>query len=88
MHSSKAIVAIEPMLIRIIYKIIKGTKTYTEYGADYFIQQLQQRLLHKNQTLPYVIGIARKIGYMADKIIAVSITTRCLLCNQSHSENS
>jgi len=50
MHSSKAIVAIARKLIRIIYKIIKGTKTYTEYGADYFIQQLQQRLQKRKQT--------------------------------------
>jgi transposase len=50
MHSSKAIVAIARKLIRLIYKIIKGTKTYTEYGADYFIQHLQERLQKSKQT--------------------------------------
>lgn len=50
LHSSKAIVAVARKLIRIIYKIIKGTKTYTEYGADYFIQHLQERLLKRKQT--------------------------------------
>jgi transposase len=44
LHSSKAIVAIARKLIRVIYKIIKGTKTYTEYGADYFMQHLQERI--------------------------------------------
>ena len=44
LHSSKAIVAIARKLIRLIYKVIKGTKTYTEYGADYFIQHLQERV--------------------------------------------
>lgn len=44
LHSSKAIVAIARKLIRIIYKVIKGTKTYTEYGAEYFMQHLQERI--------------------------------------------
>lgn len=42
-NKGKAIIAVARKLIRLIYKIIKGTKTYTEYGADYFVQQLQQR---------------------------------------------
>jgi transposase len=50
LHSSKAIVTIARKLIRIIYKVIKGTKTYTEYGGDYFIQQLQERMQRKTQT--------------------------------------
>lgn len=44
LHSSKAIVAIARKLIRVVYKVIKGTKTYTEYGGDYFMQHLQERL--------------------------------------------
>lgn len=50
LHSSKAIVAIARKIIRLVYKIIKGIKTYTEYGAGYFLQQLQQRLFHKKKT--------------------------------------
>ena len=50
LHSSKAIVAIARILIRIIYKVIKGIKTYTEYGGDYFIKQLSERLQRKTQT--------------------------------------
>ena len=42
-NKGKAIIAVARKLIRLIYKIIKGTKTYTEYGADYFVQQLQER---------------------------------------------
>lgn len=44
LHSSKAIVAIARKLIRVVYKVIKGTKTYTEYGAEYFMQHLQERI--------------------------------------------
>lgn len=43
LHSSKAIVAIARKLIRVIYKVIKGTRTYIEYGAEYFLQGLQER---------------------------------------------
>jgi len=50
MHSSKAIVVIARKLLRIIYKVIKGTKTYTEYGGDYFIKHLHERLQAKHQT--------------------------------------
>ncbi len=57
LHSSKAIVAIARKLIRVVYKVIKGTKTYTEYGADHFMQHLQQRL-QKRKTLPVAIGKA------------------------------
>ncbi len=47
MPAKKAIVAIARKLVKVIYKVIKGTKTYTEYGADYFIEKLLQR---KNKT--------------------------------------
>ena len=47
MPMKKAIVVIARKLMRLIYKIIKGTKTYVEYGADYFIQRLQERLANK-----------------------------------------
>ena len=50
MHSAKAIVAIARKLLRLIYKVIKGTVTYTEYGADYFITRLQERLIKRKQT--------------------------------------
>ena len=50
MHKSKAITAIARKLLRIIYKVIKGTKTYTEYGGDYFMQRLQERLLKRRTT--------------------------------------
>jgi len=47
MHHNKAIVVVARKLLKVIYKIIKGVYTYTEYGADYFIQHLQQRLQQK-----------------------------------------
>jgi transposase len=47
MPKKKAIVAIARKLVRLIYKVINGTKTYVEYGADYFIQHLQERLAQK-----------------------------------------
>jgi len=47
MAQKKAIVVIARKLIRLIYKIIKGTRTYTEYGADYFYQRLNERLANK-----------------------------------------
>jgi transposase len=50
MHSSKAIVAIARKLLRLIYRVIKGTVTYTEYGADYFITRLQERLIKRKET--------------------------------------
>jgi transposase len=50
MHSSKAIVAVARKLLRLIYKVIKGTRTYTEYGGDYFMQRLQERLQKKRET--------------------------------------
>jgi transposase len=49
-NKGKAIIAVARKLIRIIYKIIKGTKTYTEYGGDYFVQHLQERYA-KRRTL-------------------------------------
>lgn len=55
LHRNKAIVVIARKLVRIIYKVIKGTETYTEYGADYFIQHLQERLQTKRKTLPIAI---------------------------------
>jgi transposase len=47
MPMKKAIVAIARKLIRVIYKIIKGQLKYNEYGGDYFMQQLQERLGQK-----------------------------------------
>ena len=43
----KAIVVIARKLIRLIYKIIKGTRTYTEYGAEYFYARLNERMANK-----------------------------------------
>jgi len=44
----KAIVAVARKLMRVIYKIISGDmKQYVEYGGDYFIRRLQQRLEQK-----------------------------------------
>jgi transposase len=43
MPMNKAIVAIARKLLKVIYKIIKGSLTYTEYGAEYFMERLQQR---------------------------------------------
>lgn len=52
MPMNKAIVAIARKLLKVIYKIIKGNITYTEYGAEYFLQRLQQRQLQKrNKTI-------------------------------------
>lgn len=50
MHSAKAIVAVARKLTRLIYKVLRKTKTYTEYGADYFINRLQERLIKRKQT--------------------------------------
>jgi transposase len=47
MPIKKAIVAIARKLVRLIYKVINRTKTYVEYGADYFHQHLQERLSQK-----------------------------------------
>ena len=47
MPMKKVIVVIARKLMRLIYKIIKGSITYKEYGADYFIQHLQERLAQK-----------------------------------------
>ena len=47
MPMKKAIVVIARKLMRLIYKIIKGIITYKEYGADYFIQHLQERFAQK-----------------------------------------
>lgn len=47
MPIKKAIVAIARKLVRLIYKVINRTKTYVEYGADYFHQHLQERLAQK-----------------------------------------
>lgn len=50
MHHNKAIVVVARKLLKIIYKIIKGDYTYTEYGADFFIQRLQQRFEQRRNT--------------------------------------
>lgn len=47
MPMKKVIVVIARKLMRLIYKIIKGTIKYQEYGADYFLQHLQERLTRK-----------------------------------------
>jgi transposase len=48
MIRKKAIVVIARKLIRIIYKIINGQmKQYQEYGDQYFIQRMQERLAQK-----------------------------------------
>lgn len=47
MPMKKVIVVIARKLMRLIYKIIKGTIKYEEYGADYFLQHLQERLTRK-----------------------------------------
>lgn len=56
MPMKKAIVAIARKIVRLIYKVIKGTKTYVEYGADYFMQRLQERLAQKRNH-PATAGI-------------------------------
>ncbi|MBK9732379.1 MAG: hypothetical protein IPO83_14070 [Chitinophagaceae bacterium] len=43
MHAKKAIVVIARKLLRIIYKIIKGTLEYKEYGGQYFADRLAKR---------------------------------------------
>jgi hypothetical protein len=43
MQQKKAIVAIARKLMRVIYKIIKGTLQYKEYGGDYFMERMLQR---------------------------------------------
>ena len=48
MHVKKAIMIIARKLVKIIYKVIKGVMTYKEYGAEYFIKQLGQRLQQKH----------------------------------------
>jgi transposase len=47
MNHNKAIVVVARKLLKIIYKIIKGVYSYSEYGADLFIQRLQERLEQK-----------------------------------------
>ena len=49
MHHNKAIVVVARKLLKIIYKIIKGTYRYSEYGADFFIQRLQERFEQKRK---------------------------------------
>ena len=43
MHAKKAIVVIARKIVKLIYKIIKGSITYQEYGANYFIENLLKR---------------------------------------------
>lgn len=47
MPMKKVIVVIARKLMRLVYKIIKGSITYKEYGAEYFIKMLQERLANK-----------------------------------------
>ena len=48
MSKNKAVVVVARKLLKIIYKVIKGTKSYVEYGIDYFMQRLQQRYAERN----------------------------------------
>lgn len=43
MQQNKAVTVIARKLMRVIYKILKGTLRYKEYGGDYFIEKLVQR---------------------------------------------
>lgn len=52
MHAKKAIIVIARKLIKVIYKVIQGTLQYKEYGADYFIQRLQERIQQRHAPLP------------------------------------
>ncbi len=47
MHVKKAILIIARKLVKVIYKVLKGVMTYKEYGAEYFIARLQERLQQK-----------------------------------------
>jgi len=47
MPMKKAIVAVARKLMRLIYKIIKRSLKYVEYGGDYFMQRLQERVGQK-----------------------------------------
>jgi transposase len=47
MHHNKAIVVVARKLLKVIYKIMKGVYTYKEFGAELFIQHLQDRLQQK-----------------------------------------
>ena len=43
MPAKKAVIVIARKLTKVIYKVIKGTMAYIEYGADYFIEKIIQR---------------------------------------------
>ena len=43
----KAIMVIARKLIKIIYKVIKGTMTYKDYGREYFLVHIQEKLVQK-----------------------------------------
>jgi transposase len=47
MPQKKAIVAIARKLIRVVYKILAGKLKYKEYGTDYFIEHMRERLAQK-----------------------------------------
>jgi len=47
MPVKKAIMIIARKLVRIIYKVIKGIRTYKDYGAEYFIKHLKERMEQK-----------------------------------------
>ena len=46
-EEQKAIMVIARKLVKIIYKVIKGTMTYKEYGRGYFLLNLQEKLEQK-----------------------------------------
>jgi transposase len=51
MHVKKAIVVIARKLVKVIYKVIKGTREYIEYGAEYFIQRIEQGRIAKTNAV-------------------------------------
>ena len=47
MNVKKAIMIIARKLVKVIYKVIKGIMQYKDYGAEYFIKHLQERIQQK-----------------------------------------
>lgn len=59
MHMKKAIVVVAHKLMRLIYKILNRTKTYVEFGAEYFIKHLHERMEQKRNHNPETIGMIK-----------------------------
>lgn len=56
MNVKKAIVIIARKLVKVIYKVIKGVKQYKDYGAEYFIKRLTERLeLKRNHNISLIV---------------------------------